>query len=80
MIAPPSGLGAGPGRNWRTVHHQVDFSVRPATIQYIERDLREFQTYWQAHAEVASCADLERKGRSPEQPLRGPTVHLVEDH
>ena len=40
---------------------QVQLSLRPATVQHIEHDLREFGT-WLAdtHPNVASCADLER--------------------
>jgi len=40
---------------------QVKLSLRPATVNHIEHDLREFGT-WLAehHPEVGSCADLER--------------------
>ena len=41
---------------------QVRLSLRPSTVAHIEHDLREFGT-WLAehHAEVASCAELERR-------------------
>ena len=40
---------------------QITLSLRPATVQHIEHDLREFAT-WLAHAHptVATCADLQR--------------------
>jgi integrase/recombinase XerD len=41
---------------------QVELSLRPSTVKHIEHDLREFGTWLaQHHAEVASCADLERR-------------------
>ena len=41
---------------------QIDLSLRPATVEHIEHDLREFGTWLaQAHPDVDSCADLQRR-------------------
>jgi integrase/recombinase XerD len=41
---------------------QIDLSLRPSTVKHIEHDLREFGTWvGQAHPEVDSCADLQRR-------------------
>lgn len=48
--------------NARRYVAQVELSLRPATTKHIETDLREFGTWLaNAHPEVASCADLERR-------------------
>lgn len=48
--------------NARRYVAQVELSLRPATTKHIESDLREFGTWLaEAHPEVASCADLERR-------------------
>ena len=48
--------------NARRYVAQVELSLRPNTTKHIESDLREFGTWIaEAHPDVASCAELERR-------------------